>query len=53
MPELTAFEGDLEQDEDYEGVRFADDQNTLVLPAAVVLNLRVDWQITRRVGVFG
>ena len=24
MPELTAFEGDLEQDEDYEGVRFAD-----------------------------
>ncbi len=24
MPELTAFEGDLEPDEDYEGVRFAD-----------------------------
>ena len=24
MAELTAFEGDLEPDEDYEGVRFAD-----------------------------
>ena len=24
MPELTAFEGDLEPDEDYEGVCYAD-----------------------------
>lgn len=36
----------------YEGVRFADDQNTLVLPAATTVDLRLDWQITRNLALF-
>ena len=36
----------------YEGARFADDQNTLVLPAATTVDLRVDWQIRPEFGLF-
>jgi outer membrane receptor protein involved in Fe transport len=36
----------------YEGVRFADDQNTLVLPAAATVDLRVDWQVASHLGLF-
>ena len=36
----------------YEGTRFADDQNTLVLQPATTVDLRVDWQVTPHFGLF-
>jgi vitamin B12 transporter len=36
----------------YESVRYADDQNTLVLPPGALLSLRLDWQATPNWGVF-
>ena len=36
----------------YEDVRYADDQNTLVLPPAALVDLRLDWQATHNWGVF-
>jgi vitamin B12 transporter len=36
----------------YEGTRFADDQNTLVLPAGATVDLRLDWQATKNFGVY-
>jgi outer membrane receptor protein involved in Fe transport len=36
----------------YEDVRYADDQNTLVLPPGALLSLRLDWQATPNLGVF-
>jgi vitamin B12 transporter len=36
----------------YEDVRYADDQNTLVLPPGARVSLRVDWQTTPNWGVF-
>ena len=42
----------LTADVRYEGARFADDQNTLVLPAAATLGLRLDWQATSSLGLY-
>jgi outer membrane receptor protein involved in Fe transport len=36
----------------YEDIRYADDQNTLVLPPGALVDLRLDWQATRNVGVY-
>ena len=36
----------------YEGVRFADDQNTLPLPPATTVDLRLDWQVMPNLGLF-
>lgn len=36
----------------YEDVRYADDQNTLVLPPGALVSLRLDWQATANWGVF-
>lgn len=36
----------------WEDVRYADDQNTLVLPPAALLDLRLDWNVTKNVGLF-
>jgi outer membrane receptor protein involved in Fe transport len=36
----------------YEDVRYADDQNTLVLPPAALVYLHLDWQASRHLGVF-
>ena len=36
----------------YEGLRYADDQNTLVLPPGALLSLRLDWQAMPHLGLF-
>ncbi|MGZ3343654.1 MAG: TonB-dependent receptor [Caulobacteraceae bacterium] len=36
----------------YEDIRYADDQNTLVLPPGALVGLRLDWQTTPNWGVF-
>lgn len=36
----------------YEDIRYADDQNTLVLPPGALVSLRLDWQATSSWGVF-
>jgi outer membrane receptor protein involved in Fe transport len=36
----------------YEGLRYADDQNTLVLPPGALLSLHLDWQATPNWSVF-
>jgi outer membrane receptor protein involved in Fe transport len=36
----------------YEDLRYADDQNTLVLPPAATVELRLDWQATKDLGVY-
>jgi outer membrane receptor protein involved in Fe transport len=36
----------------YEDMRYADDQNTLVLPPATTLDLRLDWAATKNFGVY-
>jgi len=36
----------------YEDIRYADDQNTLVLPPGALVSLRLDWQATHNWGVF-
>jgi outer membrane receptor protein involved in Fe transport len=36
----------------YEDIRYADDQNTLVLPPGALLSLRLDWQATPNWGLF-
>jgi outer membrane receptor protein involved in Fe transport len=36
----------------WEDVRYADDQNTLVLPPGALLGFRLDWQAARNWGVF-
>jgi outer membrane receptor protein involved in Fe transport len=36
----------------YEDVRYADDQNTLVLPPGALVSLRLDWQATHNWGLF-
>jgi vitamin B12 transporter len=36
----------------WEDIRYADDQNTLVLPPGALLGFRLDWQATRNWGVF-
>jgi outer membrane receptor protein involved in Fe transport len=42
----------LSADVRYEDVRYADDQNTLVLPPGALVFLHLDWQATRHVGLF-
>lgn len=36
----------------YEDIRYADDQNTLVLPPGALVDLRLDWQATKNLGVY-
>jgi outer membrane receptor protein involved in Fe transport len=36
----------------YEDIRYADDQNTLVLPPGALVSLRLDWQATANWGLF-
>jgi outer membrane receptor protein involved in Fe transport len=36
----------------YEDIRYADDQNTLVLPPGALVSLRLDWQTTPNWGLF-
>jgi outer membrane receptor protein involved in Fe transport len=36
----------------YEDIRYADDQNTLVLPPGALVSLRLDWQATRNWGLY-
>jgi len=36
----------------YEDIRYADDQNTLVLPPGALVGLRLDWQAMPHLGVF-
>ena len=42
----------LTADVRYEDIRYADDQNTLVLPPGALVNLRLDYQMTHNWGVF-
>jgi outer membrane receptor protein involved in Fe transport len=42
----------LTLDARYEGRRFVDDQNTLPLTAATVTDARLDWKVTRRLGLY-
>jgi outer membrane receptor protein involved in Fe transport len=36
----------------YEDIRYADDQNTLVLPPGALVDLRLDWQATKNLSVY-
>jgi outer membrane receptor protein involved in Fe transport len=36
----------------YEGIRYADDQNTLVLPPGALVSLHLDWQVLPNLGLF-
>lgn len=36
----------------YEDLRYADDQNTLILPPGALVNLRLDWQTTPNWGMY-
>lgn len=42
----------LEADAIYQGKRFSDDQNTLVLPAAVTFNARVNWHFVSTASIY-